>query len=60
MRLSLPLGGRAAMTLDGLDRPRQYGLGVGAGRTACAWECNLRSHHQLGVTPSWSAGRACR
>ena len=60
MRLSLPLGGPAAMTLDGLDRPRQYGLGVGVGTRRLRMGVHLRSHHQLGVTPSWRAGRACR
>ena len=60
VRLSLPLGGPAAMTLDGLDRPRQYGLGVGAGARSLRMGVHLRSHHQLGATPSWSAGRACR
>ncbi len=58
--LSLPLGGPAAMTLDGVDRPRQYGLGVGAGARSLRMGVHLRSHHQLGATPSWSAGRACR
>ena len=60
MRLTLPLGGRAAMTLDGRDRPRQYGLGVGAGMGSLRMGVHLRSHHQLGTTPSWSVGRACR
>ena len=58
--LSLPLGGRAAMTLDGLDRPRQYGLGLRGGARSLRTGLHLRSHHQLGATPSWSVGRACR
>ncbi len=60
VRLTLPLGGRAAMTLDGLDRPRQYGFGLGAGVRSLRMGVHLRTHHQLGATPSWSVGRACR
>ena len=60
VRLTLPLGGRAAMTLDGLDRPRQYGFGLVAGVRGLRMGMHLRTHHQLGATPSWSVGRACR
>ena len=60
VRLTLPLGQRVQMAVDGLDRPRQYGLGLRAGVRSLRVGVHLRSHHQLGVTPSWSAGKACR
>lgn len=60
VRLTLPLGRRVQATMDGLDRPRQYGLGLRAGVRGLRAGVHLRSHHQLGATPSWSAGRACR
>ena len=60
VRLTLPLGRRVRVTMDGLDRPRQYGLGLRAGVGGVRAGVHLRSHHQLGVTPSWSAGKACR
>ena len=60
VRLTLPLRKGARMTVDGLDRPRQYGLGLEAGVRSLRVGARLRSHHQLGVTPSWILGRACR
>ena len=60
VRLTLPFGKRARMTVDGLDGPRQYGLGLGARLRRLRVGAHLRSHHELGVTPSWILGRACR
>ena len=60
VRLTLPLGQRVRLAVDGLDRPRQYGLGLGAGVRSLRLGVHLRSHHPLGVTQSWSAGRVCR
>jgi hypothetical protein len=59
MGLQLWLADGVRLTLDGIGRPRQYGMGVLVGRRHLSTGVHLRTHTQLGTTPAWFLGRPC-
>lgn len=54
------LGAAVSVHLGTSARPRQFELGVAVRRERLFASAAVRSHPQLGATPSWTAGRPCR